>query len=132
MIPRRHNDLIRRDLAWFPSVVLLGPRQVGKTTLARGRDLLLLLPGQELLAIEVKRSSSPKVPRGFRCGPPSSLPRSRPPSRAGGPPIAPRASRRAAHRLADPLDELLRSLHDALEAGVAPQGIPGGVVAKAR
>ena len=27
--------LIQRDLAVFPSVVLLGPRQVGKTTLAR-------------------------------------------------------------------------------------------------
>lgn len=29
-------------------------------------DLILVLPGQELWAIEVKRSSSPKVPRGFR------------------------------------------------------------------
>ena len=35
MIIRRLQDLIRQDLAWFPSVVLLGPRQVGKTTLAR-------------------------------------------------------------------------------------------------
>ena len=35
MIARRNKHLIRRDLAWFPSVVLLGPRQVGKTTLAR-------------------------------------------------------------------------------------------------
>ncbi|MDE2762659.1 MAG: ATP-binding protein [Gemmatimonadota bacterium] len=35
MIARRHKELIRRDLAHFPSVVLLGPRQVGKTTLAR-------------------------------------------------------------------------------------------------
>ncbi len=35
MIARRHTELIRRDLADFPSVVLLGPRQVGKTTLAR-------------------------------------------------------------------------------------------------
>lgn len=35
MIIRRHDDLIRRDLACFPSVVLLGPRQVGKTSLAR-------------------------------------------------------------------------------------------------
>ncbi|MDE2753090.1 MAG: hypothetical protein OXI83_10980, partial [Gemmatimonadota bacterium] len=29
-------------------------------------DLLLLLPGQEPWAVEVKRSSAPKVPRGFR------------------------------------------------------------------
>ncbi len=35
MIKRRHKALVRRDLATFPSVVLLGPRQVGKTTLAR-------------------------------------------------------------------------------------------------
>ena len=35
MITRRHINLIRRDLGWFPSVFLLGPRQVGKTTLAR-------------------------------------------------------------------------------------------------
>lgn len=35
MITRRHKKLIRDDLAHFPSVVLLGPRQVGKTTLAR-------------------------------------------------------------------------------------------------
>ena len=35
MITRRHKNLIQHDLAHFPSVVLLGPRQVGKTTLAR-------------------------------------------------------------------------------------------------
>ncbi len=35
MIKRLHVALVRRDLAAFPSVVLLGPRQVGKTTLAR-------------------------------------------------------------------------------------------------
>ena len=35
MIIRRHKNLVRHDLARFPSVVLLGPRQVGKTTLAR-------------------------------------------------------------------------------------------------
>ena len=35
MITRRHKNLVRHDLARFPSVVLLGPRQVGKTTLAR-------------------------------------------------------------------------------------------------
>ena len=29
-------------------------------------DLLLALPGQELWAVEVKRSSAPRVPRGFR------------------------------------------------------------------
>lgn len=35
MIKRRHMALVQRDLAAFPSVVLLGPRQVGKTTIAR-------------------------------------------------------------------------------------------------
>ena len=35
MITRRHITLVRRDLSAFPAVVLLGPRQVGKTTLAR-------------------------------------------------------------------------------------------------
>ncbi len=34
MIDRRHGAAIRRDLERFPAVVLLGPRQVGKTTLA--------------------------------------------------------------------------------------------------
>ncbi len=35
MIPRRLEQLIRHRLAQMPGVVLLGPRQIGKTTLAR-------------------------------------------------------------------------------------------------
>ena len=35
MIERRHKESVQRDLAEVPAVVLLGPRQVGKTTLAR-------------------------------------------------------------------------------------------------
>ena len=35
MIERRHRKLVQRDLAEMPAVVLLGARQVGKTTLAR-------------------------------------------------------------------------------------------------
>ncbi len=35
MIPRRLTSLIKSYLAKFPAVVLLGPRQVGKTTLVR-------------------------------------------------------------------------------------------------
>lgn len=35
MIERHCQALVTRDLSIFPSVVLLGPRQVGKTTLAR-------------------------------------------------------------------------------------------------
>ncbi len=36
MITRRSMALVRRALELFPAVVLLGPRQAGKTTLARG------------------------------------------------------------------------------------------------
>ena len=35
MIPRQAEQLLREKLATTPAVVLLGPRQVGKTTLAR-------------------------------------------------------------------------------------------------
>jgi uncharacterized protein len=46
MIPRRLEKLIIESLEQFPSVALLGPRQVGKTTLARslfaGSDSLYL------------------------------------------------------------------------------------------
>jgi len=36
MIARRHAPLVRRKLRAFPAVALLGSRQCGKTTLARG------------------------------------------------------------------------------------------------
>jgi len=35
MIPRKQTSLIRRRLAKFSAVAILGPRQCGKTTLAR-------------------------------------------------------------------------------------------------
>jgi len=35
MIPRFAGALVRDRLARFPAVALLGPRQVGKTTLAK-------------------------------------------------------------------------------------------------
>lgn len=66
MIKRRHMALVQRDLAAFPSVVLLGPRFFYRTRSGAELDLLLLLPGQERWAIEVQRSSAPRVPRGFR------------------------------------------------------------------
>ena len=50
MITRRHKHLIHRDLADFPSVVLLGPRQVGKTTLAR--ELACEVPDSLYLDLE--------------------------------------------------------------------------------
>ena len=36
MIPRLHGPLVRQRLRLFPAVALLGTRQCGKTTLARG------------------------------------------------------------------------------------------------
>ena len=50
MIPRRWKQPIKQDLATFPSVVLLGPRQVGKTTLAR--DLASEVPRSVYLDLE--------------------------------------------------------------------------------
>jgi len=38
MLPRRLLQTITKDLNRFPAVALLGPRQVGKTTLARHLD----------------------------------------------------------------------------------------------
>ena len=35
MIQRAHTGLIRQRLTKFPAVAILGPRQCGKTTLAR-------------------------------------------------------------------------------------------------
>ena len=35
MIPRRATGELRDRLAQFPAVALLGPRQIGKTTMAR-------------------------------------------------------------------------------------------------
>ena len=50
MIERRWREPVRQDLATFPSVVLLGPRQVGKTTLAR--DLASEVPRSVYLDLE--------------------------------------------------------------------------------
>ncbi len=36
MLDRRIADTVARDLSRYPAVALLGPRQVGKTPLARG------------------------------------------------------------------------------------------------
>ncbi len=86
----KHQEL-QNALLRSPDVVLLGPRQVGKTTLALDVaqpdggyldlespedssklsnagaeiDLLLTWPNGEHWAIEIKRSTTPKVERGF-------------------------------------------------------------------
>ena len=86
MIERHAKRRILRSLADAPAVALLGPRQVGKTTLARHiaadapfgtdayfyrtrtgaeLDLLLLLPNRELWAVEVKRNATPRIGKGF-------------------------------------------------------------------
>lgn len=61
MIPRRLASVLQQRLEQFPAVALLGPRQVGKTTLARARSpkvyirdsglvhVLLRLPDREAL-----------------------------------------------------------------------------------
>lgn len=100
MLTRRLQRQVAAALAQSPAVVLLGPRQVGKTTLAlevarsiggtyldleseRDRaklsqpelylddhqgaeiDLLLLWPDGKSWAVEIKRSLTPSVQRGF-------------------------------------------------------------------
>lgn len=50
MIPREVADEIRRRLAFYPGVVLFGPRQVGKTTLARA--IAADAPGSLVLDLE--------------------------------------------------------------------------------
>ncbi len=54
MIPRRHTALLHRLLREFPSVTILGPRQCGKTTLARQS-----LPGWTYLDLERPRDATP-------------------------------------------------------------------------
>ncbi len=91
VLTRRWLRQVQDHLKDSPAVALLGPRQVGKTTLAleiakargsgavyldleRPADLRRLAEadwvfergGRVEMAIEVKRSSAPDIPRGFR------------------------------------------------------------------
>jgi predicted AAA+ superfamily ATPase len=50
MIPRHAMARALRRLAWSPAVLLLGPRQIGKTTLAR--EVARAVPGAEWLDLE--------------------------------------------------------------------------------
>lgn len=50
MIPRRHQVRVVRSLDEAPAVVILGPRQIGKTTLAR--ELAAQTPGSVYLDLE--------------------------------------------------------------------------------
>lgn len=91
MIPRRHLARVVGSLDETPAVVILGPRQIGKTTLARqvaaaapGSVYLDLedpghaarladpacylarrLPDQRLWAVEIKRGAVRKTSKGF-------------------------------------------------------------------
>ncbi len=65
---------VRRALGETPAVALLGPRQVGKTTLAREIarstdgaefDLVFECGGKPFIGIEIKRSAAPKITPGF-------------------------------------------------------------------
>lgn len=74
--------MLRESLAEFPVIALLGPRQVGKTTLAQllasafppvyrtaagaEVDLLLVPRSGSPIPIEIKHSLSPKVSNGLR------------------------------------------------------------------
>ena len=62
MIRRQLQDSLCQALREAPAVCLLGPRQVGKTTLALQ---VLVFPGGERWAVEVKRSLKPRPERGF-------------------------------------------------------------------
>ena len=50
MLQRKLLNEARRQLAWQPALVLLGPRQVGKTTLAR--ELAATMPDALFLDLE--------------------------------------------------------------------------------
>ena len=50
MIPRRHQPQVIRSLDETPAVVILGPRQIGKTTLAR--EVAATVPGSVYLDLE--------------------------------------------------------------------------------
>jgi hypothetical protein len=81
MIRRKHTQLIRQRLAKFPAVAILGPRQCGKTTLARqfggayfdleqesARAMLdarwdALVVGRELIVLDEAQSAPAVFPR---------------------------------------------------------------------
>ena len=62
MIPRILNTYLTRDAAYYPVVTLTGPRQSGKTTLARAA-----FPSHQYLSLELidQRRFAQEDPRGF-------------------------------------------------------------------
>ena len=65
MIARILAKQLTQSLSRQAAVALLGPRQVGKTTLALKSVRLVLFPNDETWAIEIKHSSVPWLKKGF-------------------------------------------------------------------
>jgi ABC-type taurine transport system ATPase subunit len=70
MISRGLEQTVNNHLAFQPAVALLGPRQVGKTTLAQAiagaeMDLFIEASSGKCLALEIKLSTQPRLSKGF-------------------------------------------------------------------
>ena len=71
MIEREITDILKRDATLYPVITLLGPRQAGKTTLARqcfskyGYVNLEDPPTRELIEVEIDGTEAFKATNGY-------------------------------------------------------------------